>query len=353
MSSASTDSSSDLSTPTPTPMISLPSDPYSSPLYLHAADTSSTSLNTEKLIGESNFNVWSRSMLKALNAKNKLGFVDGSLSQPSHDAADFGLWSRCNDLVCTWINNSVSADISSLIIYLDNAHDVWVSLENRFKQKNVSKIYNIQQKIDGLHQGSLDLNAYFTKLTGLWEELKNHEPFPTCTCNGCSCNLVKRWEEFYDLRNVVRFLMRLNESFTPARRQILMMEPLPNITKAYNLISQEEQQRLVTSPSDSVAFHSQAHGTGSRPQNKSKPQCTHCGLFGHTVSRCFKIYGYPRGHKLASSGSRTTAPNSWNHSGILPSPSSNSQHRVNMVSTMSDAPTIGSSAPEHGASALA
>ncbi|XP_019058655.1 PREDICTED: uncharacterized protein LOC109116881 [Tarenaya hassleriana] len=249
-------------------------------------------------------------MLKALNAKNKLRFVDGSIPQSSLDSADYGL-----------------------------------CLENRFKQNNVSKIYNIQQKIDNLHQGSLDLNAYFTRLTGLWEELKNREPFPTCSCNGCSCSLDKRWQEFYDRRNVVRFLMRLNESYTLARQQILMMEPLPTISKAYNLISQEEQQKFVSAPSDSMAFHTQTLGSGqqssypnasrSQVKNKSKPQCSHCGIFGRIVSRCFKIYGYPRGHRLASSGFQP-APFRKND-GILPTPSATGK----LLSRVNDSANLG------------
>ncbi|XP_010556442.1 PREDICTED: uncharacterized protein LOC104825771 isoform X2 [Tarenaya hassleriana] len=300
--------------PSATPSLSFSNlDPYSNPLFLHAADTSSVSLITEKLTGEPNYNVWSRSMTKALNAKNKLGFIDGSIPPPSVSDLHFGSWSRCNDLVCTWLNNSVSSDIAGLVIYFDNARDIWVNLENRFKQKNVSKIYNIQQQLDLLHQGSLDLNSYYTKLNSLWEELKNHEPFPICTCKGCSCDLSGRWQELYDRRNVVKFLMRLNDSFTPARRQILMMEPVPNLTRAYNLIAQEEQQRIVvSSPSDSMVFQtsnanprqSASSILGIPPSRqvssvKPRPQCTHCGLIGHTVNRCFKIYGYPQGHKPA------------------------------------------------------
>ncbi|CAL9217758.1 unnamed protein product, partial [Arabidopsis halleri] len=43
--------------------------------------------------------------------------------------------------------------------------------------------------------------------------------------------------------------MRLNESLTQTRRQILMMDPLPDFTKIYNFVSRDEQQRgLTTSP---------------------------------------------------------------------------------------------------------
>ncbi|XP_010555973.1 PREDICTED: uncharacterized protein LOC104825348 [Tarenaya hassleriana] len=212
----------------PLPVSTPVSGPYSSPLYLHAADSSNLQLVPEKLQGESNYNIWSRAFLKALNAKNKMGFVFGTVLKPSPDHPDAGLWSRTNDMVCTWLTNAVSPDIASLIVYLDEAHLIWSTLENRFKQQNVSKVYNIQHQLDTLHQGSLNLNQYFTKLTSLWEELRNFEPFPACTCGGCtcggctcggcSCNLPDQWTLMFERANVVKFLMRLNDSYTAVRR---------------------------------------------------------------------------------------------------------------------------------------
>ncbi|XP_010550275.1 PREDICTED: uncharacterized protein LOC104821174 [Tarenaya hassleriana] len=317
------------------PMLYSLSDPYSSPLYLHAADSSNLQLVPEKLVGESNYSVWSRAILKALNAKNKMGFVLGSVSQPPADHPDANLWSRTNDMVCTWLTNAVSSEIASLIVYLDDAHLVWRSLENRFKQGNVSKVYNIQHQLDTLHQGSLDLNSYYTKLTSLWEELRNFEPFPVCTCGGCtcggctcggcSCKLPEQWSLLFEKNNVVKFLMRLNDSYSAVRRQILMQEPLPNLTKAYNLISQEEQQRLsFGSSSEQAAFQisapsfrpkpyfssSNPNPRNTQPTNRSKlsnpnhdkpkPICTHCGMMGHTVARCYYIHGFPMGYKSAA-----------------------------------------------------
>ncbi|XP_010552419.1 PREDICTED: uncharacterized protein LOC104822770 [Tarenaya hassleriana] len=264
-SNASVDSEPPAPPPILPPVSNPTSDPYSSPLYLHAADSSNLQLVPEKLQGESNYNIWSRAFLKALNAKNKMGFVFGTVLKPPADHPDAGLWSRTNDMVCTWLNNAVSPEIASLVVYLDEAHLIWSTLESRFKQQNVSKVYNIQHQLDTLHQGSLDLNTYFTKLTSLWEELRNFEPFPACTCGGCtcggctcggcSCNLPDQWSSLFERTNVVKFLMRLNDSYTAVRRQILMLDPLPNLSKAYNLVSQEEQQRIsFGSSSDQAAF---------------------------------------------------------------------------------------------------
>ncbi|XP_019059052.1 PREDICTED: uncharacterized protein LOC109117039 [Tarenaya hassleriana] len=288
-------------------------DPYANPLYLHAADSSSLILVSEKLVGESNYSVWSRSVEKALLSKNKLGFVLGTVTKPSDDHPDFGSWARCNALISTWITNAVSTEIASLIVYLDDAAAVWKNLETRFKQKNATKIYNIQHRLDSLHQGSMDLNTYFTKMTSLWEELKNHEPFSVCTCGKCTCSVENRWMDLIERHNVVNFLMRLNESYTPARRQILMLDPLPDLSRAFNLVSQEEQQRL-TLPGNTNAAVFQTGPyfatSKSRPilptpssfqpgpySPRPRISCSHCGMSGHLVSKCFKLHGYPSNYK--------------------------------------------------------
>lgn len=67
---------------------------------------SSSDLNTTKLVlivfFGSSFVDWKRSMIIALSARNKLGFVDGSLSKPIGDASLLRIWTRCNDLVISW-----------------------------------------------------------------------------------------------------------------------------------------------------------------------------------------------------------------------------------------------------------
>ncbi|XP_010544084.1 PREDICTED: uncharacterized protein LOC104816811 isoform X1 [Tarenaya hassleriana] len=345
------------------PLTQSPTDPYANPLYLHTADSSSLILVSEKLVGDSNYNIWSRSVEKALLAKNKLGFVRGTIPKPSPNHPDAGSWDRCNALISTWITNVVSTEIASLIVYMGDAATVWTILETRFKQKNAAKIYNIQHRLDSLHQGSMDLNSYFTKMTSLWKELKNHEPFPVCTCGKCSCSLERRWLDLIERRNVVNFLMRLNESYNYARRQILMIDPLPDISRAFNLVSQEEQQRLtLPGNSDVVVFQTGPHFSSdkSRPilptppsahyQPESRPIifCSHCGLSGHLVSKCFKLHGYPANYRGPSSTPRQAYQSKNRNYGH-----DRKQNHVNFINNSTDNPVHASLSATSGKASLA
>lgn len=55
----------------------------SNPFYLHHGDSPGSILVSQPLIGD-NYHIWSRSMIIALTAKNKIGFIDGTLVKPSN-----------------------------------------------------------------------------------------------------------------------------------------------------------------------------------------------------------------------------------------------------------------------------
>ena len=117
---------------------------------------------------------------------------------------------------------------------------------------------------------------------------------------------MKRIIQREEQDRVLKFLTGLNNSFTTTRGQILMMEPKPNISKVFNLISQEERQRSmkststvafqVSKDSDAETAYVAAYANGYNRQ-KNRPICSHCGVAGHTIQKCYKLHGYPQGFK--------------------------------------------------------
>ena len=71
----------------------------SSPFFLHYSDSPGLVLVFQLLNGD-NYALWSRAMLIALSVKNKLGFIDGSITKPN--GADVNLlhsWTRNKNIV--------------------------------------------------------------------------------------------------------------------------------------------------------------------------------------------------------------------------------------------------------------
>ena len=71
----STDASTSLN-----PSSSSQESPMDDPLFLHHAENPSLVLVTQSLIGGENYAAWARAIRKALLTKNKLGFIDGTLT---------------------------------------------------------------------------------------------------------------------------------------------------------------------------------------------------------------------------------------------------------------------------------
>ncbi|KAK3194456.1 hypothetical protein Dsin_025766 [Dipteronia sinensis] len=83
-----------------------------------------------KPLNRDNYSTWKMAMTLALNSKNKLDFVNGSIKAPSEetDPEGYAAWSQCNDMVHSWIVNSLSPEISDSVIYYSTAHEVWKDL---------------------------------------------------------------------------------------------------------------------------------------------------------------------------------------------------------------------------------
>ncbi|XP_057948262.1 uncharacterized protein LOC131143924 [Malania oleifera] len=144
------------------------------PLFLHPSENPGVVLTSQPLIGEENYPGWARSVKKSLISKNKLGFIDGSLtiSSPLVNSPNaIQAWVCADNMVSTWIINSVSPKLQGSIIYRDTALEIWIDLRDTFSQGNGTKIFNIQKQIAEIHQGEMSLTEYFTQLKILWDQL--------------------------------------------------------------------------------------------------------------------------------------------------------------------------------------
>ena len=80
-------------------------------------------------------------------------------------------WIRADNIVGTWIINSVSPKLQGSIIYRDIAFEILAELRDIFSQGNGTKVFNIQRQIAEIHQGEQLLTDYFTRLKVLWDQL--------------------------------------------------------------------------------------------------------------------------------------------------------------------------------------
>jgi len=248
-------------------------------------------------------------MMMGLSAKNKICLIDGSMSKPSNSSPEFKPWMRCYDMVLSWIINSVSKEIAASIIYIDNAEAMWKD----------PRIFQLQKSIAAITQGSHSASSYYTLLKSFWDELSNYRPIPQYSCGRCICGCTKTIMDFHHQEYIYHFLMGLNDSFSNIRGYILLLEPLPPINKVFSLVLQEERQKDLSGgiPQSSLFGDSSALLTTKSPtvntqtikqgSRKPKPVCSHCGVTGHTIEKCYKIHGFPPEFKFTCNKSAGTS----------------------------------------------
>ena len=69
----------------------------------------------------------------SLSIKNKVGFIDGSIAKPNRfDQIKLNAWIRNNNMVISWIINTMSKEISSGVIFIESALEMWQEVKECF-----------------------------------------------------------------------------------------------------------------------------------------------------------------------------------------------------------------------------
>jgi len=290
---------------------------YSNPFFLHHGDSPGAILVSQPLTGD-NYSSWRRAMIMALTAKNKLGFVTGTLPLPNVPESDplIFSWCRCNNMVLFWLINSVSKEIAASIIYIDSAAEMWTDLQDRFSHLNGPRVFQLQQKLSSLSQENDSVSTYFTTLKALWDELEHQESMPCCTCGAAKAIQAKHQRQY-----VYQFLIGLNESYSHVRGQILLLDPLPPMNKVFSLVLQEERQRGLSISGTSLNMNTTAllaktapaparqNRFKNHPKSKDRHVCSHCGITGHIMEKCYRLHGFPPGYKFTKGKNSVSAAN--------------------------------------------
>ncbi|KAI3714737.1 hypothetical protein L6452_21696 [Arctium lappa] len=280
-----------------------------SPYYIHASDYP-RQMQVNEALSDGNYIDWSQEMLNFLFAKNKVGFIDGSIKKPEPNTTNYMAWMRCDAMIKGWLNTAMEKDIRTSVKYANTAQEIWEDLQERFGKESAPRAYELKQSLTTIRQDSSSVSSYYTKFRSLWDEIQSVLPIPKCSCNGCTCGLGKRLVEVKEKEQLYEFLLGLDGDFGTIRTQILAMKPTPSLGTAYHLVAEDEQQRAISSAKkpaiEPAAFQSYVPGKrdsnqqtrsvakgGKRGMGEPDEHCNFCGKDGHNREGCFKRIGYP------------------------------------------------------------
>ncbi|KAJ3690345.1 hypothetical protein LUZ61_019509 [Rhynchospora tenuis] len=280
---------------------------HTSAFYLSPSDSPGMMISSCILKGE-NYDLWVKAMRNALRAKNKLGFVDGSVTKPKDTAAEAAVWGSCNSMLVSWLFNCIDPTLQPSVAYFETVKELWDDLKERFSVGDVPRIHQLKADIAGAKQQGQPVVEYYTRLKTLWDELGSYVSAPACVCGGCTCNLTAKFIKEKEEERIHQFLMGLDEGFSSIRTNLLSMDPLPNLNRIYSMVIQEERHKNVTrgreERGDTVGFAVHVNKADTMSKTGDKPLCSHCGKIGHEISNCFELVGYPEGWGRGRRGGR-------------------------------------------------
>nr|GEU43770.1 reverse transcriptase, RNA-dependent DNA polymerase, Gag-polypeptide of LTR copia-type [Tanacetum cinerariifolium] len=167
-----------------------------------------------------------QSVIKAAMG-NFLVLVTGEYEEPDVNSIHRALWERTNDMIISWILNTIVDQISNSLNFINTDCDHWKELQEHYSQ------------LDG---------------------------------------------------------------------QVLLMNPMPTVAKAYIMIRKEEKQREARFDNASFRINYSQWESSSRNNNQGESSrgsnfkkgmiCGNYGKEGHIKEECYKIFGYPVGHPL-------------------------------------------------------
>ncbi|GJU64569.1 retrovirus-related pol polyprotein from transposon RE2 [Tanacetum coccineum] len=211
-----------------------------------------------------NYKEWAMAMRTAFRAKKKIGFIDGTIKEPATGSADVEDWWMINSMIVSWIFNTIEPTLRSQISYVELAKDLW----------------------DDLKQRSYGTNSQTMKDS------------PCASVLVASVTSQKEFMKRQEEERVHQFMMGLEEeTYRMAYSNVLVIDPLTNVSQVYSIMMREEQLRNISRDrdvrSDAIAFVARQNSKRGHTSDKEKALCGNCGKHGHETNGCFDIIGYP------------------------------------------------------------
>ena len=183
-------------------------------------DTNTAQRLSSILLNEFNYLPWLRAITIALG-RSKLGFINGSISYLDVDVPEYEIWLSKDQLVMSWILNSMEHNLTEIFSYSESAIDLWNAIHDMYgNQNNIAQIFQIHHEIANLHQDNRAFVQLLGNLKSLWNELEMFWPH---TCDVAV--LRKRTDE----DKIFQILVSLSPDFEDLWIHILMNSKLPSL----------------------------------------------------------------------------------------------------------------------------
>ena len=109
--------------------------------------------------------MWEKAVITALIAKNKVAFIDGTLTKPEMWKGSYSpeanAWIMVNSMITSWILNLIDPKLHASTAFVDSAQAIWENIQKRYLVPNVPKIHRLKAEIASCKQGNLEVIDFF------------------------------------------------------------------------------------------------------------------------------------------------------------------------------------------------
>ncbi|KAL5540397.1 hypothetical protein UlMin_042420 [Ulmus minor] len=248
-------------------------------------DSSHLPITGHKLNGK-NFLQWSQSVIMFICEKGKDDYLTGVAVPHAKEDPKFKRWKAENNMVMSWLINSMNNDIGENFLLYETANEIWDAARETYSDnENTSELFEIEGTLHNLRQGDLLVTIHD------WN----------CPTDGA------KYREIAEKKRVYKFLLSLNKNLDEVRGRILGMKPLLNIRETFSEVRREESRKKLMmgsqnhqSTTKSLALATRGpscQATINRQKKIGRPWCDHCRKIGHTKETCWIIHAKPTNWK--------------------------------------------------------
>ncbi|BBH01411.1 hypothetical protein Prudu_011666 [Prunus dulcis] len=282
--------------------------PAAAPIMVQSENSS---FNIGMVLDEKNYDLWAPLIQIHIAGRKKMGYLRGSIKAPNEDDPKYDDWFSEDQKIKSWLLSSMKPEIMKRYIRLSTSKEIWDSLKTAyFDENDEARIYSLNQKASRLRQNGRPLATYFGELTEIFQEL-DHFNKVSMECE----NDIKVFQKSTERQRVYVFLGGLDDGFDQVRGEVLRKDPPLGLQASYAYVRREadrkEAMKTEVDKSEPAAMAAKARGSPYGPNregsqnrpgqtrtsqpSRDRPQgkCPHCGMPGHSKSRCFELIGYP------------------------------------------------------------
>jgi hypothetical protein len=198
------------------------------------------------LLNELNYLPWSRAVTIALGGRSKLGYVNGHIKAPDPFSQNYEAWQCKDQLVMSWLLNSMENNIAEIFSYSESSMDLWEAVKEMYGNQNkAARVFQIKRDLANLQQDGKTYVQLLGILKGMWSELALYRPHIVDVTV-----LKKRDEE----DKIFQLLSSLGPDYEDFRSRILMNSDLPSLANVYAIIQREEARRKIMNPEPRITL---------------------------------------------------------------------------------------------------